>query len=403
MSVDTLYREFTFTVAQIVEFATLEKCPEQIQKHWEEQNLDLEYVVCHAIEPNFDLAKKGQRKRTVAVVPGIFTYREVYWLKGIKTPEPLSRRGFRVKPFMCARWSTVSNEPYGRSPCMDALGDDKQVQLETVRKAEFIEKGVRPPMGANPELKNEPNSILPGHTTYMSTDGGKKGFWPLFEVQPGWLTALMADIKEVSARIEKCLFVDLFMAISRMEGVQPRNELELTKRDLERLQSLGPFIELFETEFAGPAIQRILEILQSRRMLKPKPQSLRGVPLKINYQSIMKIAQRSAESVAMKDNFVTMGELSSAAKAAGVPDPIRVIDLDKAIRKYGELTNFPSECFFTEQEVIKHDQAREQGTQQAQAPAQAMAAVNAAKTLSQTSLSPGTALGALTGAQGTPQ
>ena len=58
------------TVAQIVEFATLEKCPKQIQDHWGAQNLDLEYVVCHAIEPNFDLAKKGQKKKTVAVVPG---------------------------------------------------------------------------------------------------------------------------------------------------------------------------------------------------------------------------------------------------------------------------------------------------------------------------------------------
>ena len=116
---------------------------------------------------------------------------------------------------------------------------------------------------------------------------------------------------------------------------------------------MGPFIELFETEFAGPAIQRVLEILENRRMLKPKPPSLRGVPLKINYMSIMKLAQRSAETVAMKDVFGTMGELSSAAKAAGVPDPIRVIDLDKAARKYGELANFPAECFFTEQEVIK--------------------------------------------------
>ena len=287
---------------------------------------------------------------------------------------------------------------------MDALGDDKQLQLETVRKAEFIEKGVRPPMGANPELKNEPNSILPGHTTYMSTDGGKKGFWPLFEINPAWLTGITADIKEVQARIQRCLFVDLFMAISRMEGVQPRNELELTKRDLERLQELGPFIELFETEFAGPAIMRVLEIMENRKMLKAKPQSLRGVPLKINYMSIMKLAQRSAESVAMKDVFATMGELSSAAKAAAVPDPIRVFDLDKAARKYADISNFPSECLFTENEVQQHDQARQQGAQQAQAPQAAMAAVTAAKTLSDTKLSPGSALSALTGgAGGAPQ
>jgi hypothetical protein len=71
-------------------------------------------------------------------------------------------RGFKGDPFAVARWATTSNDAYGRSPCMDALGDNKQVQLETLRKAEFIEKGVRPPMGADPELKNEPASIMPG-------------------------------------------------------------------------------------------------------------------------------------------------------------------------------------------------------------------------------------------------
>ena len=125
------------------------------------------------------------------------------------------------------------------------------VSEETRRKAEFIEKGVRPPMGANPELKNEPSSIVPGNITYTSTDGGKKGFWPLFEPNPQWLAGITADIDKINARINQCLFVDVFMAITRMEGVQPRNELELTKRDLERLQELGPFITKFENEFAG--------------------------------------------------------------------------------------------------------------------------------------------------------
>ena len=252
------------TVEQIVDMFTIENCPQQIERHWTTggSSLDLEFVVGHAIEPNFEIAPRGSsQKKPISVVPGTYPFREVYWLRGIKTERPLSRKGFHEQPFMVGRWSTVSNDAYGRSPCMDAIGDQKQIQQETRRKAEFIEKGVRPPMGANPELKNEPASIIPAHITYMSTEGSKKGFWPLFEVQPAWLAGLTQDIDKVAGRIEKCLFVDLFMAISRMEGVQPRNELELTKRDLERLQELGPFVELFENEFAGPAIRRVLAIL----------------------------------------------------------------------------------------------------------------------------------------------
>ena len=403
LSVDTLYREFVLTVAQIVEQFGVDNCPQQVKNLWMRggSSLDLEMVVAHSIEPNFELSKRDGSNGKVKILPGMFTYREAYWLKGIKTPTALSLRGFNEKPFMVGRWSTVSNDPYGRSPCMDALGDTKQIQLETRRKAEFIEKLVRPPMGADPSMKNEPSSIIPGNITYTDTAGGKKGFFPLFEVQPAALTPMIADIKDVSERINRCLFVDVFMAISRMEGVQPRNALELTKRDLERLQVLGPFVELFETEFAGPAIQRVLGILQRRKMLKAIPQSLKNVPLKISYMSIMKLAQRSSESIAMKDVFATMGGLSSAAKAAGVPDPLRVIDLDKSARHYADLTNFPSDCLYTDQEVKEHDQIRTQEKQKAQMPGDAAAAVGAAKTLSETKVPGGSALDAIMG--GAPQ
>lgn len=407
LSIDTLYREFTLTVAQIVEMFRLENCPEPVRMAWENagSSLETEFVVCHSIEPNFALSGKGKNSKTkVDVVPGKYIFREVYWLKGQKGDRALSRKGFLYRPFVTARWSTVSNDPYGRSPCMDALGDTKQIQVETLRKAEFIEKGVRPPMGADAELKNEPASILPAHITYMNTSSGqKKGFWPLFEVAAQWVAALKDDIAGVAARIERCLFVDVFLAITRMEGVQPRNELELTKRDLERLQQLGPFITLFETEVAGPALKAIIDIMERRRLLKPKPPSLKGIPLKIGYTSIMRLAQRSAESVAMKDGFVTLGELSAAAKAAGVPDPIRVINLDKAAKHYLDLNNFPEDCIFTDDEVKEHDAAREKGVQQAQAPGAAMAGVEAAKTLSQTPVAAGSLLNSLMTGNTAPQ
>jgi hypothetical protein len=400
-SVDTLYRDFNLTISQIVEMFGIDKCPQDVRTLWESGGgqIDTEYVVCHAIEPNFAISANDGGE-PIKIVPGIFPFREVYWLRGHKSEQPLSVKGFRERPFFAARWATVSNEPYGRSPCMDALGDNKQVQLETRRKAEYIEKGVRPPMGADPALKNEPSSIIPGQVTYTSTANGAKGFWPLFEVRPEWLAGMTKDIEEVNKRIQRCLFVDLFMAISQMEGVQPRNELELTKRDLERLQELGPFINLFENEFAAPAIQRTLAILQRRRLLAPMPPSMHGIPLKISYVSIMKLAQNAAESVAMKDVFSVGGALSSAAKAAGVPDPLRTLDLDKAFREYGDRATFPQNLWFADDEVQAHDEARQKAQQEAQAPSQAMAAVTAAKTLSQTSVAPGSALSSMVG--GTP-
>jgi hypothetical protein len=396
---NTLYREFTFNVMQIVNMFKIANCPQEVVSLWRDGTMNQEFVVAHAIEPNTPIRNRKSKTpdQAVHIVPEMFGYREVYWIRGIKTSKPLSIRGFNGQPNFTLMWSQVSNDPYGHGPCEDCLGDNKQVQLETMRKAEFIGKGVRPPMGASPELKMEPASIIEGNITYFSTDGNKKGFFPLFEPNPQWLPAITADITQVNGRIDKCLYVPLFMAISRMEGVQPRNELELSKRDLERLQELGPVITLAE-QALEIMLQRVFDILSRRRMLKPIPPSLRGVPLKIGFTSIMRLAQRSAESVAMKDVFQTAGAMSSAAKAAGVPDPLRTINLDKALRHYGDLNEFPPSLFFSDAEVAQHDQIRHQAVANAAQGPAAMAGVQAAKTLSETQLPGGnTALGALIG------
>lgn len=404
-SVDTIYREYTLTVAQLVEQFTLENCPQPVQVLWAEGNIDQEFVVAHSIEPNFAL--RGRGKHEVRVVSGKFTYREVYWLRGKRGQKALSIKGFNERPFMVARWWIVSNDPYGRSPCMDALGDNKQIQQETLRKAEFLEKGVRPPMIADPELKNEPASIMPGMVTFVNTANAKAGFKPAFEVNATWLQHLSVDIANVQQRIKEALYVPNFMAITQMQGVQPRNELELTKRDLERLQMLGPVIELFENEVAGPGIQRVIAIMQRKGLVPPMPPSLQGVPLKISYQSLMRIAQRAAETVTMKDGFLTMGQLSAAAKAAGVPDPIRTIDLDKSLLVYLDRTNYPMDCVFSKDEVKQHDDARAAAEAKARGQEQqtelAPAAVDAAGILAKTEVGGGSMLNSLLSGNTAPQ
>ena len=405
LTVDTLYREFTMTVLQIVEMFGMKNLPPDVWRLFEMGggSLDVEFVVAHAIEPNIPIA--NGRGKPIHPISDRFTYREFYWLRGRRNQKPLSKRGFNEKPFMVSRWWLVSNDPYGRSPCMDALGDNKQIQTETMRKAEFLEKGVRPPMTADPSMKNEPASIMPGMVTFVNTANGSAGFKPAFEVQAQWLQFMTADIKDVQLRIQECLYVPQFMAITQMQGVQPRNELELTKRDLERLQVLGPVITNFENE-VGPMIQRTVGIMQRRGLVKPIPAGLQRVPLKINYMSLMRLAQRAAESIAMKDGFVTLGELSAAAKTAGLPDPLRVVNLDKSAKHYLYLNSYPIDCVYSDDEVKQHDQIRaqeiERAKQEAAASNLSKPAVDAAKVLSQTEVNGGSYLSSLLSGNVTP-
>lgn len=401
LDINAFTREFTLTISQIVEQFGVENCPQTIVELWNQAGgaLNNEYIVAHTIAPN--IAMNNKKGASFFVVPKEFEYKEVYWLRGIKTEKPLSKRGFYNKPFMVARWAKVSNDPYGRSPAMDCLGDNKQLQTQTIRAEEFTEKCVRPPMGANEDLKNQPASQLPGALTYCSTEGGKKGIWPLYEVNPASLNHLLTSIEKISARIKSILFVPIFMAITQMAGVQPRNELELNKRDQERLQSLGPVIELFQSEFAGPAIERLIDIMEKKNLLLPRPKSLQKTSLKISYMSLMKAAQKGAQAVSIKDYLATMGGASSAAKAAGIADPLRIVNLDNLARVTADIMNLPEKCLYSPEEVHEHDAIREkmlaQQKQQAQAPQLAMAGVQAAKTLSDTRIPGGSALGAMLG------
>lgn len=407
-SVDTFYREFTLTVAQIVDMFTVDACPRQVQELWEQGggSLENEFVVAHCVEPNFALNGRGSTSgKKIEVVKGKFPFREVYWLRGMKSDQPLSKRGFNGKPFVAFRWSIVANDAYGRSPGMDAFGDTAQLQLETRAKGEAIQKIIRPPMGADPELKNEPASINPAQITYVSSQGAKKGFWPLFELPPGALKPLTDDLKEIQQRIKEIFLVDVWMAISQMEGVQPRQNLEIAERRGEKMQRLGPVVGLVKTEGAEPALVRVMDIASRRKILRPMPDSLRGIPLKVTFLDMVTLAQLGSQTAAMEQTFAVAGKLSEASLAAqgAFPNPARIINWDDSMRDYAGKANFPMKDIYSPKEVEAHDQAKAQAANANMVGQAAIPAVTAAKTLSETQVGGGqSALQAMLGTRGGP-
>ena len=200
--VETMARQFVMTVSAIVEMFGLENCPPEVQQLWRDKGgaLEIEKLVAHIIEPNSEIMAPGMPDGA-GVVPGGFTWREAYWIWGASSEWPLSLAGFHDQPHLVPRWAVTSNDAYGRSVGMDVMPDILQAQVETARKGEAIDKQVRPPMGADVALRNEPNSIQPGHVTFMNTQNagaGAKGFWPLFEVRPN-LTDMNADLLRVQS------------------------------------------------------------------------------------------------------------------------------------------------------------------------------------------------------------
>ncbi len=308
-------RLFIMTIGAIVEMFGLENCPPEVQEQWNNKGgaLEIERLVAHLIEPNFPLSMPGSDGED-AVVPGGFAWREAYWIWGLSSEYPLSLAGFHDQPHIVPRWAVTSNDAYGRSVGMDVLPDVLQLQVETSRKAEAIEKMVRPPMLASVDMKNEPSSILPGKITYVQALSQDKGMRPAYTVNPE-IRELMEDIKEIQARIQVGFFSDLFAMLEQV-GRQ-MTAYEVAARNQEKLQVLGPVVERLQNECLAPAIKRIFRIMERKGVLPPLPPSLHGVPLGLEYIGILALAQKAAKTASLERFAQVLGQMQATDPTVG--------------------------------------------------------------------------------------
>ncbi len=342
------------TISQMVDFFGLDNCPGDVQKLWQAKGsaLQQEKIIAHSIEPNFGIGTENAGK-----VPGNYTWREVYWVYGARNEKPLSMRGFMDQPFTASRWATQGNDAYGRSPGMDVLPDVMQLQVETGRKAEALEKQVRPPLMADMQLKNQPSSTVPGEVTYVQNLSATNGMRSIYQVNPD-IRGMMEDIKEIQLRIKTGLFVDLFLMLESA----PQKDMTATEVQAklqEKMLVLSPAIENLLSESLKPKLHRIFSILNRRGMLPPVPDSMKGIPLDLEFTSIMAVAQRSSSTGGLERLAQLVGNM-----VAVYPEIKDVLDPELFIREFSELLANPQKVLRSPQDV---QQIREAATKQAQA------------------------------------
>lgn len=356
MRVDGLYRLFVMTVSQIVDFFGIENCPPDVQSLWNEKgnSLEVERQIAHCIEPNFSVAEGD-----VGVIPGNFTWREVYWAYGSGSPYPLSKRGFVDQPFTAARWSTQSNDAYGRSVGMDVLPDVMQLQVMTRRMAEAIEKQVRPPLIGEMSLKNKPTSTLPGHLTFVTEVGPGKGIRPIYEVLPD-IRGMTENIQAIEKRIQLGFFNDLFLMLEQ-KVEEEMTAYEVAQKIQEKLQVLGPVIESLIADSLKPKLKRIFSILKRKGMIDPPPDSLKGIPLDIQFVSMLALAQKGAATGGIERLLQLVGSVTAV-----YPQAKDNINIDATIQEFNDLLGNPQKILFGPDEVAAQRQATQQKMQQAE-------------------------------------
>jgi len=365
MRVDGLYRIFVMTVLQMVDMFGLDNCSPDVQKLWGEKGgaLTTERLVAHSVEPNYPVGDQGNG---VGRIKGDFVFRETYWMYGAGTKYPLAMRGYMEAPFTATRWSTQSNDAYGRSPGMDILPDVIQLQVMTERKAEGVEKGLRPPLIANAELKNHPQSQLPGMVTYLNEVSAGKGMRSIYE-QQFELNYITQDIAAIQQRIKVGLFNDLFMLIISGEPMTEKTATEITAKVSEKIAIIGPVIDNLLGGLQQK-LQRVFAILQRKKMIAPKPKSLQGDPLDVSFISALAIAQKAANLTGAESLVKMAGGLAQLGK----PEALDPLDVDFILRDYQSMLGV-KEQYLHGPEFVAHVREQRAAQQQQQ---QKLAAMN---------------------------
>jgi hypothetical protein len=367
LRVDGLFRQFVMTISQIVDFFGIDNCSEDVVQLWKAKgnSLDTERIIGHAIEPNYEVKGVGK-------IPGNFTYREVYWMYAGGSQKPLSMRGFVECPFTATRWATQSNDAYGRSPGMDVLPDVIQLQVMTVRLSEAIEKQVRPPLIADISMKNQPSSALPGHVTYAADIGSGKGMRSIYEVNPD-IKGLAGLIQQIEVRIGKGLFNDLFLMLSE-NPTQKQTAYEVAQKINEKMQVLGPVIENLIGDSLKPKLRTIYGIMSRKNMLPPMPDSMKGIPLDIEFTSLLSLAQNASKTGGMERIASLVGNL-----VAVYPEAKHLLNVTDYVKIFNDMLDNPH-AILNSDDVIKQMTAAEQ---QQQAQAQKMQAAQHMATTAQ--------------------
>ena len=392
-------REFTNTISQAADQFGVENLSPSSAAMWKQGGTSLtrELVVAHYIEPNTDGRKYG--------VPEHFPFRECYWEWGGSaspqggssySPGLLRKRGYHESPAVICRWDLVSNDAYGRSPGMDALPDIKQLQLETKRLSQGIDKAVNPPMIADIQLKNQPASMLPGGVTYVSgmLNQSRTGFAPAYMVNP-YVKDMAEQIKEVQGRVGETFYNNLFQTISQYETRSNVTATEIDARRAEAMLMLGPVLERLNHEAFSPIHERVFGIAARAGILPPAPQAIQGHHVTPEFTSMIELAQNANQASGVERLFNLVGALAGIDPAAADN-----VDIDYGLDKVSFLYNNDPKLIRSPGQLKAIRDARDKAQQQQQLAAQADTAqklAGGAKTLSEAQTGGGNLLTKLTG------
>jgi hypothetical protein len=376
-----------FTRRQLVEKFGLENCSNQVQFAYKNNdNLEAWVEVIHAVEPNADYDPRKAHSKYKK-------FSSCYIERGAEDGKILSEAGYNTFPIMATRWNVTGEDVYGTSPTMKVLGVIKALQIREKRTDQAIEKLINPPVNAPVSLKNSALSVLPGGVNFV--DGlGQNTVQATYQLNPAMMTPLAESIQKAEARINKALFVDLFLMIAN-DDRSGLTATEILERKEEKMLMLGPVLERQNDELLDPLIDRTFDLMAELNVLPPPPPELHGQKLNIEYISVLAQARKLQNVTAIQQTAQFVQSI-----APSQPEVMDKFDFDAAVEAFADAVGIPPILVRDDQETAKIRAQRAQAQQAQQAMQTADQGAQIVQKLGATQVTPDTALGQMASRMG---
>lgn len=374
-NVDTVHREHSYTLRQLVKEFGVEKLSKKLQdaaasgKQWGEKFA----VVCSI----FPRQERDPRKIDALNMPFVC----VHWERD--TRHELRETGYEELPVFVSRyleWGSVFGSVYGWSPAFMALPNARQLNFLQKMMDALAEKMAFPPMMAPEELEGEIDANANG-VTYFSSD--LAGRLPSQLQRNERYDIGLQRVEERQRAIEKAFHVDLFQMFAQLE--KQMTAREISARETEKLIQFSPTFARLTTELFNPSLKRLFGIgLRSgwyeqppQELITPISETLGDVATpEVSYSSRIALALRSLPAMAY---YRSLERLAMIAPL--YPEVLDNYNLDKAERETSLADGVPPEYLQDEETVDAVRQTRADAAQAQQQMEQAAVAADAAAKL----------------------
>jgi len=351
--VDTCYRKKPLTRRELFQKFGLDKMTEldptfkdKLERApYEETN------VIHAIYPreDFDFERVDNKNMPWASV----------WLLESGQKKLIDESGFPQNPQTTWRWTSNSNEWYGRAPAWFAMVDILKAQQMALTNLKAGHRAADPPYAMMESLRGRANLNAAGRTYLRQNEEAPEA------LDTGLRALPIAEqfLARTDQAIREHFHVDFFLMLSQAAF----NKTQMTATQVIEMQGekaaiLGTRIGRLQSEFLNPVIDQVFTIDGDSGRLPPPPDILyeyAGAQLEVDYLGPLAQAQKRL----FKTQTIQAALQSAAPLAELMPDALDIIDGDATMREILETNGLPAKCIRDSNVVDAIRKTRQQAIQ----------------------------------------